>query len=76
MARHAEEARKIEKAGLIAKAERLHAEVALADARMEARSAERRCSVGPSGLAEPPALARGGGTHLRSFHGDVGSRAR
>jgi len=40
MARHAEEARKIEKAGLIAKAERLHAEVALADARMEARSAE------------------------------------
>jgi outer membrane protein TolC len=50
MQRHAEEAKKIEKAGLIAKAERLHAEVALADARMEAKSAEYDVSSAQAGL--------------------------
>jgi outer membrane protein TolC len=50
MERHAEEARKIEKAGLIAKAERLHAEVALADARMEAQSSENDVASAQAGL--------------------------
>jgi outer membrane protein TolC len=48
--KHADEAHKIEKAGLIAKAERLHAEVALADARMEARSAENDVESAKAGL--------------------------
>jgi len=50
MVMHADEAHKIEKAGLIAKAERLHAEVALADARMEARSAENDVESAKAGL--------------------------
>ena len=50
MVKHADEAHKIEKAGLIAKAERLHAEVALADARMEARSAENDVESAKAGL--------------------------
>jgi outer membrane protein TolC len=50
MEKHADEARKIETAGLIAKAERLHAEVALADARMEAQSAENDVSSAQAGL--------------------------
>lgn len=50
MQRHAEEAEKIEKAGLIARAERLHAEVALADARMEAQSAERDVEAAQAAL--------------------------
>jgi outer membrane protein TolC len=50
MQRHADEAEKIEKVGLIAKAERLHAEVALADARMEAQSAGYDVTSAMAGL--------------------------
>lgn len=51
MVKHADEARKIEKAGLIAKAERLHAEVALADAKMETNSAENDVASAEAGLS-------------------------